>query len=151
MDAHSAAARFLESPAFAEGTRRAYRLDVGEFCRWLDDHDTALDDVDVRTLVEYVGHLGAARKGRGKLAPATIARKLAAVRAFLRHSLGAARVLDARLAPRRGRRLPTLPPRPSRRSSPPWKARGRCGCATARSSSSSTPPAFEAPRPWGSI
>ena len=111
MDAHTAAARFLESPALAEGTRRAYRVDVGEFCRWLDQHDTALDDVDVRTLVEYVGHLGAARRGRGKLAPATIARKLAAVRAFLRHSLGAARVPDARLAPRRGRRLPDAPRR----------------------------------------
>jgi len=111
VDAHTAAARFLESPALAEGTRRAYRVDVGEFCRWLDEHDTALDDVDVRTLVEYVGHLGAARRGRGKLAPATIARKLAAVRAFLRHSLGAARVPDARLAPRRGRRLPDAPRR----------------------------------------
>ncbi len=111
MDTHTAAARFLESPALAEGTRRAYRVDVGEFCRWLDDHGTALDEVDVRTLVEYVGHLGAARRGRGKLAPATIARKLAAVRAFLRHSLGAARVPDARLAPRRGRRLPDAPRR----------------------------------------
>ncbi len=111
MDANTAAARFLESPALAEGTRRAYRVDVGEFCRWLDDHGTALDEVDVRTLVEYVGHLGAARRGRGKLAPATIARKLAAVRAFLRHSLGAARVPDARLAPRRGRRLPDAPRR----------------------------------------
>jgi len=111
VDAHTAAARFLESPALAEGTRRAYRVDVGEFCRWLDDHGTALDEVDVRTLVEYVGHLGAARRGRGKLAPATIARKLAAVRAFLRHSLGAARVPDARLAPRRGRRLPDAPRR----------------------------------------
>ncbi len=111
MDTHTAAARFLESPALAEGTRRAYRVDVREFCRWLDDHETALDDVDVRTLVEYVGYLGAARRGRGKLAPATIARKLAAVRAFLRHSLGAARVPDARLAPRRGRRLPDAPRR----------------------------------------
>jgi site-specific recombinase XerD len=111
VDAHTAAARFLESPALAEGTRRAYRVDVGEFCRWLDDHETALDDVDVRTLVQYVGHLGAARRGREKLAPATIARKLSAVRAFLRHSLGAARVPDARLAPRRGRRLPDAPRR----------------------------------------
>src|SRR5205085_11151437 len=34
---------------------------------------------------------------------------LAAVRAFLRHALGPARVPDARLAPRRGRRLPHAP------------------------------------------
>jgi site-specific recombinase XerD len=39
----------------------------------------------------------------------TVARKLAAVRAFLRYALGAARVPDARLAPRRGRRLPDAP------------------------------------------
>ena len=111
VDTHAAAARFLESPALAEGTRRAYRVDVNEFCRWLDAQGTALDDVDVRTLVEYVGLLGSGRRPGGKLAPATINRKLAAVRAFLRHSLGAARVPDARLGPRRGRRLPDAPQR----------------------------------------
>ena len=98
MDADTAAARFLASPALSEGTRRAYRVDVEEFCRWLDARGTALDDVDVRVLVDYAAHLGAARPGRrpSRLAPATIARKLAAVRAFLRHALGAARVPDAR-------------------------------------------------------
>jgi site-specific recombinase XerD len=111
VDAHTAAARFLDSPALAEGTRRAYRVDVTEFCRWLDSQGTALEDVDVRTLVEYVGLLGSGRRPGGRLAPATISRKLAAVRAFLRHSLGAARVPDARLGPRRGRRLPDAPRR----------------------------------------
>ena len=108
MDSHTAAARFLDSPALAASTRRAYRVDVEEFCAWLDKRGTALDDVDVRVLVEYAGTLGASRAGRrpSKLAPATIARKLAAIRAFLRHSLGAGRVPDARLAPRIGRRLP---------------------------------------------
>src|SRR5581483_8581005 len=38
-----------------------------------------------------------------------ISRKLAAVRAFLRHALGAARVPDARVGPRRPRRLPDAP------------------------------------------
>jgi site-specific recombinase XerD len=109
MDAETAAARFLASPALAEGTRRAYRVDVGEFCRWLEGRGEQLEAVDVRTIVEYAAYLGSARGGRGKLAPATIARKLAAVRAFLRHSLGAARVPDARVAPRRGRRLPDAP------------------------------------------
>jgi integrase/recombinase XerD len=111
VDADTAAARFLESPALAEGTRRAYRVDVTEFCRWLESEGTALDDVDVRTLVEYVGLLGSGRRPGGRLAPATISRKLAAVRAFLRHSLGAGRVPDARLGPRRGRRLPDAPRR----------------------------------------
>ena len=111
MDADSAAASFLASPALSDGTRRAYRVDVEEFCRWLDVRGVDLDDVDVRVLVGYAAHLGAARPGRrpGRLAPATIARKLAAVRAFLRHALGPARVPDARLAPRRGRRLPDAP------------------------------------------
>jgi site-specific recombinase XerD len=111
VDTRAAAARFLESPALAEGTRRAYRVDVTEFCTWLDTQGTALDDVDVRTLVDYVGLLGSGRRPGGRLAPATISRKLAAVRAFLRHSLGAARVPDARLGPRRGRRLPDAPRR----------------------------------------
>jgi site-specific recombinase XerD len=108
MDARTAAARFLDSPALAEGTRRAYRVDVGEFCAWLEARGTTLDEVDVRAFVEYASHLGAARPGRrpSRLAPATICRKLAAVRAFLRHALGAARVPDARVAPRRVRRLP---------------------------------------------
>ena len=111
MDTRAAAARFLDSPTLSDGTRRAYRVDVEEFCRWLASRGTALDDVDVRVLVEYVSHLGAARPGRRprRLAPATISRKLAAVRAFLRHALGSARVPDARLTPRRGRRLPDAP------------------------------------------
>src|SRR3954468_18854785 len=107
MNAQDAAVKFLDSPAFAETTRRAYRTDVDEFCGWLGDRD--LESVDVRVLVEYVGYLGASRGGRGRLAPATITRKLAAVRGFLRHALGAARVPDARLAPRRPRRLPDAP------------------------------------------
>ena len=111
VDAYEAAARFLSSPALADGTRRAYRHDVGEFCSWLERRGTQLDDVDVRTLVEYTTHLGAARPGRrpSRLAAATIGRKLAGVRSFLRHALGPARVPDARLAPRRGRRLPDAP------------------------------------------
>ena len=111
MDTRRAAARFLDSPSLSDGTRRAYRVDVEEFCRWLEARGAALDEVDVRTLAEYVAHLGRARPGRrpSRLAPATIARKLAAVRSFLRHALGAARVPDTAVGPRRGRRLPQAP------------------------------------------
>jgi site-specific recombinase XerD len=112
MDARAAADRFLASPALSEATRRAYGNDVGEFCGWLEDRDTSLDAVDVRVLSEYVAWLGGARghrKGGRKLAPATVSRKLAAVRAFLRHALGPERVPDARLGPRRARRLPDAP------------------------------------------
>src|SRR5262249_13389975 len=67
--------------------------------------------VDAATLSAYTAELGAARPGRdpSKLAPATIARKLAAVRALLRFALGAARVPDGQLGPRRARRLPDAP------------------------------------------
>src|SRR5205085_8616809 len=41
--------------------------------------------------------------------PATIARRLSAVRSLLRFTLGAAHVPDVPLAPRRGRRLPDAP------------------------------------------
>jgi integrase/recombinase XerD len=94
MNTQTAAAKFLDSPALSDGTRRAYRFDVEEFVRWLGDRK--LESVDVRVLAEYVGYLGSARGGRGRLAPATITRKLSAVRGFLRHALGPAHVSDAR-------------------------------------------------------
>ena len=99
--------RFLESPALSERTRRAYRIDVEEFCAWLRRRDARLEDVDVRVLADYAAELGRARPR--KLAPATIGRKLAAVRAFLRHALGPSRVPDASFAPRRPKRLPNAP------------------------------------------
>jgi site-specific recombinase XerD len=99
--------RFLESPALSDATRRAYRVDVREFAAWLDRRGTGLQDVDVRALADYAAELGRARPR--KLAPATIARKLAAVRAFLRHALGKERVPDASFAPRRPLRLPEAP------------------------------------------
>src|SRR5437763_8361229 len=108
VDARAAADRFLASPALSEATRRAYGGDVGEFCGWLEGRGTSLDAVDVRVLAGYVTWLGGARRGR-KLAPATVSRKLAAVRSFLRHALGPERVPDARLGPRRARRLPDAP------------------------------------------
>ena len=99
--------RFLASPGLGEATRKAYRCDVEEFVRWLEDRSLRLADVDVRVLMEYVTDLGRAR--RRKLAPATIARKIAAIRSFLRFTLGSANVPDASLAPRRPRRLPDTP------------------------------------------
>jgi len=107
VDTRTATDRFLTSPALSESTRRAYRGDIEEFCSWLEEHGRKLDKVDVRVLADYVAWLGG-RRSR-KLAPATISRKLAAVRAFLRHALGPDRVPDARLAPRRARRLPDAP------------------------------------------
>jgi site-specific recombinase XerD len=95
--------RFLGSPALSESTRRAYGVDVRQFTEWLERRGTPLDDVDVRVLADYATDLG---RRRPKLAPTTIARKLAAVRALLRSALGPERVPDASFAPKRPRRLP---------------------------------------------
>jgi site-specific recombinase XerD len=103
--------RFLDAPELSAATRRAYRVDVEEFGSWLRARGSSLEDVDAATLSAYTAELGSARPGREptKLAPATIARKLAAVRALLRYSLGRARVPDTQLGPRRARRLPDAP------------------------------------------
>ena len=102
--------RFLASPAFSDATRRAYRSDIEEFDAWLASCGTRLDKVDVQVLAAYAAELGAARPGREprRLAPATIARKLAAVRTFLRFTLGSSRVPEVP-GPRRPRRLPDVP------------------------------------------
>ncbi len=107
MDITASIERFLASPGLSEGTRRAYRYDVEEFGAWLSRRGAGLEDADIRVLADYVAELGRARPR--KLAPATIGRKLAAVRSFLRFTLGRARVPDAALAPRRPRRLPEAP------------------------------------------
>jgi site-specific recombinase XerD len=98
--------RLLASPALSDGTRRAYRTDLEQFARWLRARRLRLEDVDLRVLSEYAAQLG---RGRPRLAPATIGRKLSAVRSLLRSALGPSRVPDASLAPRRPRRLPIAP------------------------------------------
>lgn len=114
MDTVAAIDRFLESPGLSEATRRAYRFDVEEFGSWLRARGKNVDDVDVPLLAAYASELGASRPGRTprRLAPATIARKLAAVRAFLRFTLGKGRVPELPLGVRQGRRLPDAPAMP---------------------------------------
>ena len=98
--------RFLASPSLSEGTRRSYRFDLEPFAAWLGKRGTALEEIDARALADYAAELG---RDRRKLAPATISRKLAAIRSFLRHALGAARVPEGTFSPRRARRLPNTP------------------------------------------
>jgi len=107
VNTKAAIERFLASPSFSDTTRKAYGVDVREFGEWLARRRIQLEDVDVRTLSEYTAELGRAR--RRKLAPTTIGRKVAAVRSFLRFTLGPARVPDTSFAPRRPRRLPDVP------------------------------------------
>ena len=98
--------RFLDSPGLSESTRRAYASDLADFESWLGRTAHRLEDVDVAALAAYTTELGRGRRG---LAPATVARRLAAVRSFMRFTLGAARVPETALPPRRRRRLPDAP------------------------------------------
>jgi site-specific recombinase XerD len=106
MGTGAAIRRFLEHGGLSDATRRAYASDLRSFAAWLESRGLELDDVDVRVLADWVTDLGT---GRRRLAPATIARRLAAVRSCLRFTYGPARVPDAALAPRRVRRLPDAP------------------------------------------
>ena len=98
--------RYLAAAGVSESTKRAYAADLRDFAAWYGRRP--LEAVDVRVLAEYTTELGRTRRG-GKLSPATIARRLSAVRSLLRFALGPAHVPDVPLAPRRGRRLPDAP------------------------------------------
>ena len=79
MDTAAAIDRFLASPSLAESTRRAYAADLRGFGDWLDaTRHHGRGDRRPRACRLRV-ELGRARNG---LAPATIARKLAAVRSL---------------------------------------------------------------------
>jgi site-specific recombinase XerD len=98
--------RFLGNVAFSDATRRSYRFDLEHFARWLHGRRLQLEDLGARELSEYAAGLG---RGRTRLAPASVARRLSAVRSFLRSVLGPAQVPEAILPPRRPRRLPDPP------------------------------------------
>jgi site-specific recombinase XerD len=106
VDVYVAIDRFLASPGLGESTRRSYGFDLRDFARWLEQGGLELERVDARALADYTTELG---RDRRHLAAATIARRLSAVRSFLRFTLGPSRVPDAALTPRRARRLPNAP------------------------------------------
>ena len=106
MDSNAAIARFLESGGLSDATRRAYAVDLSSFTSWLEGRELTLEDVDARVLADYVADLG---RGRGRLAPGSIARRLAAIRSCIRFTLGPSSVPAASLAPRRPRHLPDAP------------------------------------------
>jgi site-specific recombinase XerD len=111
VDTTAAVESFLESPALAESTRRAYRIDLEEFATWLGREGLELSAFDARAFADYLAELGADRPGRTprKLSETTIARKVAAVRSLVRATLGPSRVPDLALTGRRRRRLPHAP------------------------------------------
>jgi integrase/recombinase XerD len=106
VDTQQAIERFLEHGGLAEATQRAYGSDLSAFSGWLDARGLDLERVDAAVLAEWISELG---RGRDRLAPATISRRLASVRSLIRFTLGPERVPDAALAPRRARRLPDAP------------------------------------------
>jgi site-specific recombinase XerD len=106
MTTNAAIDRFLEHGGLADATRRAYGSDLRAFATWLERNHLSLGDVDARVLSGWVGELGG---GRDRLAPTSIARRLAAVRSCLRYTFGPAAVPDAALSPSRARRLPDAP------------------------------------------
>ena len=97
----------LRRRALAERTRRAYAIDAGQFADWTSAHELAPAAVGTRELRRYA----AALSERGQ-APASVARKLAALRALFRVQveLGARVDNPAELigAPKRPQRLPRV-------------------------------------------
>jgi site-specific recombinase XerD len=97
----------LARRAVAAKTRRAYAIDTVQFARWAAEHELTPGQVDVRVLRRYVAWLSQ----RGQ-APATVARKLAALRGLFRTQieLGARDENPAELlhSPKRPQRLPRV-------------------------------------------
>jgi len=106
MDPGADVDRFLEHGGLSPATRRAYSADLRAFATWLDERGLSLADVDARVLADYVGDLG---RGRQRLSPPSVSRRLAAIRSCLRFTYGPAAVPEATLASGRRRRLPDAP------------------------------------------
>jgi site-specific recombinase XerD len=91
----------------AARTRRAYTTDTLQFARFADARSLAPADVAVRDIRRYVAALSEA-----DLAPATTARKLAAIRSLFRclgeHGLIAHSPADLIATPRKGSHLPRV-------------------------------------------
>jgi site-specific recombinase XerD len=97
----------LRRRAAAEKTRRAYAIDLGQFALWCGDLGVDPADVTPRMLRRYAATLSDRRA-----VAATIARKLAALRAFYRalreHGTVAQNPADLIPAPKRPRNLPRV-------------------------------------------
>jgi len=91
----------------AERTRKAYGVDLGQFARWAATLGLAPADVGVRDVRRYVAQLS-----EGGAAPASTARKLAAVRGLFasqrEHGLIAGSPADLVTTPRQPSRLPRV-------------------------------------------
>jgi site-specific recombinase XerD len=97
----------LRARGMAEKTRRAYGVDVGQLADWASAQDLVPAAVSTRLLRRFAGVLSERRLSR-----ASVARKLASIRAFYRHLLerGAIEQNPADLvpSPKRGSYLPRV-------------------------------------------
>jgi integrase/recombinase XerC/integrase/recombinase XerD len=88
-------------------TRTAYLIDLRQFARWATEHELEPRSISVRALRRY-----AARLSERRNSPATVARKLAALRGFFRVQveLGIRQENPADLlsSPKRAQRLPRV-------------------------------------------
>ena len=120
-DAWAQAAALLEQDLrrrdAAPRTRRAYAVDVGQFARWASERGLCPSEIDSKAVRRYVAHLserapGGARSGETRAAPATSARKLAALRALFasqrEHGHISQNPADLVSTPRRGSHLPRV-------------------------------------------
>jgi len=106
----AALARFdedLRRRGAAEKTRRAYAADVRQFATWASWHGVDPQAVTHRVVRRYAAALSERRS-----APATVARKLAALRGLFRtlreHGEIAANPADLLAGPKRAQELPTV-------------------------------------------
>jgi len=97
--------RDLRRRGAAERTRRAYGVDVGQLAAWAATQSLTPEAVHYRDLRRYAAVLSARR-----VAPRTVARKLAALRQFFRtlveHGQMSANPADLMPSPKRGESLP---------------------------------------------
>jgi site-specific recombinase XerD len=93
-------------------TRRAYRVDLEQFALWAGALGLAPTEVGPRAVRRYVAHLSERSELGQGLAPATTARKLAALRALFasqrEHGLIAQSPADLVATPKRPSRLPRV-------------------------------------------
>lgn len=99
----------LRRRGMAEKTRRAYAVDLGQLAAWANAQGVRPEEVDAKVLRRYAAGLGSRSPDR-RPAPTTVARKLAAIRAFFRvmreHGLVAQNPADLLPAPKRPAKLP---------------------------------------------
>lgn len=99
--------RDLRARGSAERTRRAYAVDLGQFAEWARDLGLDPGDVRYRDVRRYAAGLSAA-----KAAPATVARKLAAIRSLygflVRTERASQNPAELVSSPKRAERLPKV-------------------------------------------